>query len=58
MTAEIEKIHKDLISLKKDVAFIRHILRENYELSSHAKKELKKARKTPKSKYVDMNELD
>jgi len=58
MPTEMEKIHKDLVSLKKDMAFIRHVLKEDYELSNRAKKELRKARKTPKSKYVDLNELD
>ena len=58
MATEVEKIHKDLVSLKKDLAFIKHILKEEYELSSEAKKKLQKARKTPKSKYIDLDELD
>lgn len=55
---ELEKIHKDIIDLKKDMEFIKHVLREDFELSEYAKKSLKKARATPKSKYVNINELD
>ena len=58
MATEIERIHKDLASLKKDIVFIKHILKENYELSDYAKKKLKKARKTSKSKYIDLSEID
>ncbi len=58
MATEIEQLHKDLVSLRKELALIRHILREDYELSASAKKRLKSARKTPKSKYIDLKELD
>jgi len=58
MPAEIEKIHKELEIIRKDMKFIKHILQENYELSVYAKKKLKNARKTPKSKYIDLDELD
>lgn len=54
MTTEIEAIHQDLMDIKKDVEFIKNILSEEYELSDYAKKELKKARKTPEDEYVDL----
>ena len=57
MPAEMKEIHKDLESLKRDLAFIKHILSENYELSVSAKKQLKRARKTDKSKYIGLNEI-
>ena len=57
MPTEMKEIHKDLESLKRDLALIKHILSENYELSASVKKRLKKARKTDKSKYVDLNEI-
>jgi len=50
----IETVHKDLVDLKKDMDFIKHILAENYELSDGAKKDLKEARETPESEYVDL----
>ena len=53
----MKEIHKDLESLKRDLAFIKHVLSENYELSASAKKRLKRARKTDKSKYVNLNEI-
>lgn len=58
MTNGIEKIHKDLMELKRDVEFIKHVVSEDFELSSSAKKSLSSARATPKSKYVNIDELD
>ncbi|MBI2971010.1 MAG: hypothetical protein HYY37_01170 [Candidatus Aenigmarchaeota archaeon] len=57
MPADLEKIQKDLAGLKRDIAFIKHVLVEEYEMSGYAKKALKKARETPKSKYVSLEEL-
>ncbi|MBU1202281.1 MAG: hypothetical protein KJ583_05450 [Nanoarchaeota archaeon] len=54
MATSIEVLHKDLTSLKKDIEFIKHILREDYELSEFAKKALKEARETPESEYIDL----
>ena len=53
----MKEIHKDLESLKRELALIKHILSENYKLSAHAKKRLKKARKTDKSKYISLNKI-
>ncbi len=47
--AAIKTIHEDLIKIKEKVDRIEHILKEDYELSDWAKKELKKARKEDKS---------
>lgn len=58
MANSIAEIHKDLMNLKKDVKFIKHIISEDFELSSAAKKTLSSARATPKSKYVNIDELD
>lgn len=52
--ADINTIHKELVVLKRDVALIKSMLREDFELSEHAKRELKKARETPESEYVDL----
>ena len=43
--------------MRRDVELIKHILEEDYELSEEAKEALAKARKTPESEYVDLDEL-
>lgn len=59
MTAqtEVECIHKDVESLKKDVAVIKHILSEEGKLSVFAEQELHEARKTPDEEYVKHSDL-
>jgi len=54
MATTVETIHKDLAVLKKDIGYIKAILSEDFELSEHAKKALKEARKTPESEYVNL----
>lgn len=54
MATTLETLHKDLKKLKKDIEYIKNILSEDFELSEHAKKLLKNARKTPVSEYVDL----
>ena len=54
MGTTIETLHEDILGLKKDIAFIRNVLTEDFELSEQAKKELKKARETPSSKYTNL----
>jgi hypothetical protein len=50
----IETVHKEIKELREDVAQIKKLLREDFELSDEAKSSLLKARKTPESKYVDL----
>jgi len=57
MTTTIEQLYKDIAYLKRDVELIKHILEEDYELSEEAKKALAKARETPESEYIDLDEL-
>ena len=57
MDATIEHLRKDIISLKRDAALIKHILEENYELSEEALESLSKARETSESDYIDLDEL-
>ena len=54
MTTSIETVHQELVSIKKDVEFIKNVLSEDFELSDHAKKGLKEARETPESEYADL----
>ena len=50
----MEMIHKEILELKKDIKYIKTLLKEDFELSDHAKNSLKKARETPESEYVDL----
>lgn len=54
----IEHIHKEVVSIKRDVELIKNILSEEGKLTPAAKKKLAKARATPMSKYVGLEELD
>ncbi len=50
---EIKHMHEDIEEIKRNISVIKHILSEEQELSSWAKNELKKARKAPKSDYLN-----
>jgi len=54
MTTTVEIIKKELIHIRKDLDFIKDVLREEFELSTHAKKTLREARETPESEYIDL----
>ncbi len=51
---EIKHMHKDMETLKRDIAIIKYILSEEGELTEEAKKRLSKSRKTSISKYVKL----
>jgi len=48
----VEHLHRDIVTLKKDVAVIKHILSEEGELTDEAKRRLEEARKTPSDEYA------
>ena len=52
MTTKIENLNKDIQEIKRELYLIKHILAEDYELIDYAKKALKQAKKTPKSKFI------
>jgi len=52
--ATIETVHQEIIELKKDMDFIKDVLSEKFKLSDYAKQELKEARETSESEYVDL----
>ena len=54
MSEKNESLHSEIHQLKNDIAFIKSMVSEDFELSSHAKKMLKEARETPESEYVDL----
>ncbi len=57
MNEEIKHIHKDLEEIRQRLSLIQYMLSEEMELSDWAKKELKMARKAPKSDYIDHDEV-
>ena len=54
MTIGIEVVHRDLLALREDVAFIKRAIMEESELSDEAKKSLAAARATPEAEYVEL----
>lgn len=54
MTTATKIIQQELLEIKKDVEFIKHLLSEDFELSDYAKRALKEARKTLESEYVNL----
>ncbi|MEK6907381.1 MAG: hypothetical protein AABW45_02540 [Nanoarchaeota archaeon] len=53
----LRRLHSDIEDIKRNLVIIKNILKEDYELSGYAKDELKKARKTPISKYINHEDL-
>jgi hypothetical protein len=56
-TITLERLHKEVLGIKKELKRISLILEEDFELSEEAKKELIEARKEPISSYVDHEEV-
>lgn len=54
MTTSIETLHRDLVEMRKDLAFIKNVLAEDFELSKSAGMALEEARQTAESEYVDL----
>lgn len=54
MVTEIETIKEEIHIIRTDLDYIKTVLSEDFELSEYAKKELKEARETPESEYVDL----
>lgn len=51
-------IHKEVVTIKRDVELIKNILYEEGVLTEEAKKRLAEARATSRSRYVKLAELD
>jgi hypothetical protein len=51
-SASLEAIQRELHNLRRDIAFVKHALMEDYRLSAWSKKELAKARKISDSKLL------
>ena len=53
----LEHLHKDIEDVKKDIALIKNILYEEYEISEQTKKDLEEARNAPDSEYTSHEEV-
>jgi len=53
----LERLHKELLSIKEELKRISLVLEEDFELSDEAKKELERSRKEPLTSYVDHEEV-
>jgi len=57
-TVTLDLINKNVMKLRDDVTYLKHILGEEYELSDRAKKELKEARETPDNEYISQEDME
>ena len=57
-TISLERIHKELVHLQKDMEFVKKVIAEDFELSDEAKKELKEARATPTEEFTSQEEME
>jgi len=57
-TVTLDVINKNIMKLRDDMAYLKHILEEDYELSDTAKKELKEARETPDNEYISQEDME
>jgi len=54
----LDVINKNIKELRDDMKYLKHMLEEEYELSDWAKNELKEARKTPDSDYINQEDME
>lgn len=54
MTTASIRLEQELHQIRKDIAYIKAIVAEEFELSDYAKKALQEAREAPESEYVDL----
>jgi hypothetical protein len=57
MAVTLETLHKELKQMRNDLHFLKHVMEEEYELSDEAKQRLEIARKTPRSDYIDHEDV-
>ena len=53
----LENLNKNVEEMKNDIALIKNILIEEYQISEQARKDLEEARKTPLSDSISHKEL-
>lgn len=57
-TITLQHVHKEVVQIQHDLELIKNILSEEGKLTEEAKKKLAKARATPDSEYMRLEELD
>jgi len=58
MKIDMQQLHKDIISLKRDIILIKNILVEEGCLTEQAKKDLAEARATPEEEYLNQEAIE
>lgn len=53
----LDKIHEDLIKLKKDVDHIKMVIDEDFELSDEVVKDIEESRKRPKNQFISHEQM-
>ena len=53
----LDIIYKEVVDIKGEIRFLKHLMEEEYELSAWAKKELEEARKVPDSDLISHEEV-
>ena len=52
MTITLEKIHQDLVTLKREMMHIKFLLQEDFELSDEVIKDIEASRKRPRKEFI------
>ncbi len=59
MTVTLEKIHKDMVSIKKELhRIVAYFEEDDLELSDNIKKKITESRKTPDSEMIPQDEVE
>lgn len=53
----LEKIHEDIMNLKKDIEHIKMKIDEDFELADDVVKEIRDSRKRPKEEFISNEEM-
>lgn len=53
----LQTIHREITEIKNTLEYLKHLMKENYELSDWAKKEIAAARRIPDAKLISHEEL-
>ena len=48
----LKQINENILELKKDMEEIKEYMHEDFELADDVKKEIKEAKKTPRSEFI------
>ena len=57
MEINVNHLHRNILSLKRDIALIKYMLMSEGKLTEWAERELAKARNEPESSYTDLEDL-